>query len=149
MQKRHKLLVHDQIQKTLIKRALLYSSACVLFMVLPATLVSAFRNPERLLPLHFVDVLIAYWPVLASAVVLGPIAAYDMLRLSNRFVGPVVRITNELKRVAAGENVEPIVFREGDYWHEVAIAFNDLHCDATREPTEGLSTDDHHTNDVF
>ena len=50
--------------------------------------------------------------------------AIDTVRASHRFVGPLVRLENELRRLADGESVRPIQFRAGDQWHSLADQFN-------------------------
>lgn len=55
-----------------------------------------------------------------------PAFLYDTVKLSNRFVGPVLRLKNSLRSLADGHNVSPIKFRGGDFWHELASDFNRL-----------------------
>lgn len=55
-----------------------------------------------------------------------PAFLYDTLKLSNRFVGPILRLKNSLRSVADGNPVSPIRFRGGDFWHELADDFNRL-----------------------
>jgi hypothetical protein len=57
-------------------------------------------------------------------VLLLPLVAYDTMRLSHRFVGPVYRLRVGLERLARREHDEPIKFRDGDYWFELAEPFN-------------------------
>jgi hypothetical protein len=61
---------------------------------------------------------------LASVLVL-PIVMMDVLRLSNRFVGPVTRLRAGMKDLAAGRPVKPLNFRNDDYWRELAVDFNE------------------------
>jgi hypothetical protein len=62
-------------------------------------------------------------PCLASFV-LVPLLVIDTLRLSNRLVGPLVRLRDGLRRLARGEQVSPIHFRTGDFMEELANEFN-------------------------
>lgn len=55
---------------------------------------------------------------------LMPLVLYDVVRLSHKFAGPMVRLRNSMKRCAAGQAVEPVHFREGDFWQEIADSFN-------------------------
>lgn len=55
---------------------------------------------------------------------LMPVVIFDLVKFSHRFAGPMVRLRNSMLKVAAGEHVEPIRFRDGDYWKELADAFN-------------------------
>lgn len=63
--------------------------------------------------------------LLASLVVL-PVILYDLARMSNRFAGPMLRLRRGMQQATAGEQVDPIYFRNHDYWQEFADAFNGL-----------------------
>lgn len=65
--------------------------------------------------------------LVASLLLLGPIT-FDMLRLSNRFAGPVFRMQRELKQIAQGGKPEPIRLRDNDYWHDFADDLNAALC---------------------
>jgi hypothetical protein len=59
-----------------------------------------------------------------ALIVIFPIFAYDSLKLSNRFAGPMVSFRNALKKLSRGEPVKPLSFRKGDFWRELAADFN-------------------------
>ncbi|TWT87364.1 hypothetical protein Mal64_29030 [Pseudobythopirellula maris] len=61
-----------------------------------------------------------------AAVVVCPIALYDLMRMSHRFTGPMLRLRRVMRQSAAGDRVAPIRFRKGDFWHELAEAFNGM-----------------------
>lgn len=61
---------------------------------------------------------------LVASASLAPVVLLDMVKFSHRFAGPMVRLRESMRRAAAGEHVEPIRFRDGDYWHELAENFN-------------------------
>jgi hypothetical protein len=63
--------------------------------------------------------------LLASLLML-PFVIYDMMRLSNRFAGPMYRLHRSMEQLASGAAVETIRFREGDFWQEFADTFNKL-----------------------
>jgi hypothetical protein len=66
----------------------------------------------------------SFWPALFASALMLPILILDIIRVSHRFAGPMVRLRSALRDVAAGKNVEPVVFRYGDFWCEVAEEFN-------------------------
>ena len=53
-----------------------------------------------------------------------PMVVADVIRVSNRFAGPLVRLRRSMRALARGEHVEPIHFRKGDFWQEFAEEFN-------------------------
>ena len=63
--------------------------------------------------------------LVASLIVL-PVILFDVLKLSNRFVGPMVRLRRAMEQAAAGEEVAEINFRNDDFWQEIAATFNRL-----------------------
>jgi hypothetical protein len=77
------------------------------------------ESPERLRALLSCLVV----ALVASGAML-PIVLLDMVKFSHRFAGPMVRLRDSMRRSAAGEHVEPIRFRDGDYWQDLADAFN-------------------------
>ncbi len=61
---------------------------------------------------------------LVIALLITPIYIRDVICLSHRFVGPVLRVRQELQCVAKGEPAHPIVLRKNDFWQELATDFN-------------------------
>ena len=56
--------------------------------------------------------------------VLTPCIIYQLMKLSHRFVGPMVSFRRAMRQLAAGEPVQPIHFRENDFWCDIAENFN-------------------------
>ena len=65
-----------------------------------------------------------YFPVLIVSVVLFPVFLLDASKLSNRFVGPILRVRQTLAAAAKGDNVQPLKFRENDFWSKLAEDLN-------------------------
>ncbi len=53
-----------------------------------------------------------------------PLAVIDVVRLSNRFAGPMLRLQRAMQELGRGEHVEPVRFRDGDFWQGLAVDFN-------------------------
>ena len=124
--KRKKLYVDRKVQGVILRRVLLYSGCSLLFMILPMLIVRAIVNPDRFFFENFGAIWIQYWPVLLVLLFFVVFAPFDLLRLSNRFAGPVFRLRREMKRLANGEKVRPVHFREGDFWQDFADSFNQI-----------------------
>ena len=118
---RKRLLVEPKVQGALVARALVYWACCFISV---AILRGILWNVSRALSIEADGGLISYLPELLASVFFVPIIVYDILRLSNRFVGPTFRLRRCLRRLADGESVEPIHFRKGDMWQEFAEEFN-------------------------
>jgi hypothetical protein len=124
--KRKRLYVDGKIQGALMIRVTVYWVLCLVAMALALFLWQYFTTPTRLFQTHFNDMLFYYGPAAVVAILLLPIAVFDVLRLSNRFVGPFLRLRGLMRRATRGEHVAPIHFRRGDFWQEFAEEFNTL-----------------------
>jgi hypothetical protein len=65
-------------------------------------------------------------PMFVFLLALLPAFAWDTVKLSNRFAGPIYRIRQVIRSAAAGEKVQPIKLRHGDFWQDVADDVNTL-----------------------
>lgn len=123
--RRGKLLVDRKIQGALLSRVVLYWFYCTLSLVLMVTLWIVWTQK----PSSSADLWQRIWlqvgPPAGAAVILLPTILIDLLRLTNRMVGPITRLRRAMKHLAIGHaDVEPVVFREGDFWYDFAEDFN-------------------------
>ena len=70
-----------------------------------------------------------------------PVVMFDMSRLTNRFAGPLFRLRGSMRRLARGERVDPVHFRENDYWQEIAEEFNAIVARIDRLESERQATE--------
>jgi len=63
--------------------------------------------------------------VVASAMVMLVLVA-DLIRVSNRFAGPLVRLNKHMEEAFATGELKPVSFRDNDYWQELADNYNNL-----------------------
>ncbi len=74
------------------------------------------------------DLLSGLWanqaPILLTMLCLIPVFIYDSIKLSNKLVGPMVRIRRAIRSLADGESAKPISLRKGDFWQDVAKDLN-------------------------
>jgi hypothetical protein len=73
---------------------------------------------------YFAETWHHYGFVFLMMIVLAPALVFDILRQTNRFCGPMLRLRRGLKEAASGAQARPLYFREGDYWMDVAEDFN-------------------------
>ena len=122
--KRKQLLVDYAVQGALLLRVTLYWTFTLTTIALMLLCWRILTGPARLFYLHFDDMWFHYGPALIASCIMLPIVLLDIVKLSNRFVGPLVRLRRSLRLLANGQPVAPIQFREGDYWQEIADEFN-------------------------
>ncbi len=140
--KRRQLFVDSKVQGALAARVVLYWGASMATMGLMLLCFRIIAGPARLFYEHFDEMWFHYGPALAGSVIILPLLVIDVVRLSNRFAGPLVRLRRGMRALAQGQPVERLHFREGDFWQEFAEEFNAVaarlrHLEAA---SSGLST---------
>lgn len=123
---RHKLLVDSDVQGALLRRVALYGAACTLYFSVILICSESMTNPSDSFTISLsrcFDEMI-YW--LPGFAILAPVIAYDILRVTNRFTGPIFRLRREMLRLIEGNEVQTLKFREDDYWNEMAEIFNQV-----------------------
>ena len=81
-------------------------------------------GPARMPLSHLDDMWFHFGPALVASFILLPLVVYDIIRTSNRFTGPLLRLRRSMRALAAGEQVKEIRFRDGDFWQDLAEDFN-------------------------
>lgn len=65
-----------------------------------------------------------YYPIVFSAVAVLPLLLWDMLKMTHRIVGPLIRFQRAIEALQRGERLEEVTLRTGDLLIEYQIAFN-------------------------
>ena len=123
---RHVLVTDKVVQGALLWRLAFYGACGLFYFSVIEFLDVALANPAQSrweIAMGFLERSI-YWA--PGIVVLMPIFAYDLLRFSNRFTGPVTRIRKEIRDLTTGAQLEPIEFRGNDFLRELADEYNAL-----------------------
>jgi hypothetical protein len=123
---RKHLFVDPKVQGALVLRVILYWFVCLITITLMLLCWRILTGPARMFYTHFDDLWFFYGPAAVASVLLMPLVIVDVVRLSNRFTGPMLRVRRSMRALARGEQVEPIRFRNGDFWQEFADEFNAL-----------------------
>lgn len=131
---RKRLFIDPKVQGALVLRVVLYWAVCLITITLMLLCWRILTGPARMFYAHFNDMWFLFGPALVASLVLLPLVIVDVVRMSNRFTGPLLRLRRCMRELAAGERVEPIHFRDGDFWQECADEFN-----AVLARVEGLS----------
>ena len=121
---RKHLFVDSKVQGALVSRVILYWVVCLVTITLMLLCWRIVTGPARMFYTHFNDMWFYYAPALIASFLLLPLIVVDIIRLSNRFVGPLLRLRRSMRELADGEYVEPIEFRDDDFWHDLAEEFN-------------------------
>jgi nitrogen fixation/metabolism regulation signal transduction histidine kinase len=123
---RWKLWVDRKVQGGLLVRVVLYWLLMEFLMGALAASQVALTSGQAEFAVLLNRVLYAFGPALMSSFILLPLLMFDLLRFSHRFAGPMGRLRREVKKIADGEPTEPIRFRAGDFWYDLANEINRL-----------------------
>lgn len=123
---RRRYYVDHKVQYDLIKRFILHWMLFAGLSCLALTFWKALIRPDfdRSLSQHLSDLSTNLLVLFITFATLLPFFVFDALRLTNRFAGPMIRLHRTIRAAARGEQVEPIRFRDGDYWQDIAEDFS-------------------------
>ena len=121
---RKKKFVDVRVQGTLVRRLVCHWIAFIGIAGFSALILQVCTNPFRSFEDHFNGLWFSHGPLLVSLVFLLPVFVVDMIALSHRFAGPVVRLRHSLRSIAAGEGGPRLRFRDHDFWQELADDYN-------------------------
>jgi hypothetical protein len=136
---RTRLLVHPEIQLALVRQLfwhwLFFLAGTFVVTFVLQFLLDPFQSPyEMALRCRLFGI-----SLVLVALCTVPWFIYDSIRLSHRFVGPILRVRGALGRVSQ-QNNERIMLRRTDYWHDVTDAFNKMLDRLEAEEPAGAST---------
>jgi len=108
----------------MLLRAAVYWLFCLISISLMLLCWNAVTGPPRRLVDLASDVYLRFGPAMIASVLMLPAVLIDVLRMSNRFVGPVVRLRTALQDLAENRPAQPLNFRDDDFWRDMATNFN-------------------------
>ena len=125
--RRKRNLVDFEVQTSLLRRMVMQ---WVLFLAVNAIALYGWTfllsGAEEPVGGHLQQFVQLYLPVLLVSLALLPVFLLDAAKLSNRFVGPILRVRRALADAAAGSFVKPLHFRENDFWRSLADDLNSV-----------------------
>ena len=137
LKRRKQFLIDRKVQGSLAIRLAMH---WLLLLVLTLTLNFGLRFVGNVDESSLIDVAATAFRDQAAAMLvllaLLPWFIKDALQLSHRFVGPVFRMRSALRQLADGEELQPVVFRRGDFFRDVADDINRLGSKLAQERKE-------------
>lgn len=131
---RNKVYVDRIVQGALARRIVLHW--CVFFVLTVISLIALelfWGDPALSIGEHLRALWSKYAFFLVLMLAIVPTFIYDSMKLSNRFVGPVMRLRESIRALAQGDAVKELKFRDNDFWRELSDDFNVIAARA-REP---------------
>jgi hypothetical protein len=152
--RRNQIITDQTVQGELMFRAIVYWFFCLMVVELMVLGWSLWTGPSQPFTMTIRQCLAVSAPAIFGSVLLLPIVLVDVLRVSNRFVGPVQQIRHTMRQLAAGETARRVYLRRDDYWHELAQYTNIVadNLASTREQDEDDFDEDEDfpcTDDAF
>ncbi|MBX9789200.1 MAG: hypothetical protein K2Y37_09825 [Pirellulales bacterium] len=143
--KRSRLLIEPSVQLTLVRHVVIYWICTVVTVELLNLTRQIAIGPEResfWAYLFNEDLTQALIRLAIGSLLVLPLVIWDMLKLSNRFAGPIYRMRRTLRGISESGTVENVRLREGDFWADFAQELNAAlsQLDAQRQPQ--ASSDD-------
>jgi hypothetical protein len=123
---RKRLFVDSKVQGALLARTAVYWLGCIAVMSAMLICWEVFATPGSIREIKFDQIWYRLAPALVMSLLLLPFMLLDVVRITNRMVGPVYRMRNYMRRLAEGKPVTPLQFRQDDFWQEMADEFNSL-----------------------
>jgi len=122
---RQKVWVDTNVQGVLIGRIVLYWVSALLYVGLGSACFQYYQNPDWSLASHAESLFTQFWPWLPGAVLCLPLIVFDIIRLSNLFVGPIFRLRSHLAELNDDPSCRSLKFRDDDYWQDLV---EPIHC---------------------
>lgn len=123
---RGRLYIDRDVQRALVVQLIKHWLIFVTVLTGILFALETLSDPQISFSRHFTSLWQRHAPLLIVIVALFPVFAYDSIKLSNRFAGPILRLRNALRESAFGAEAKPIHFRKDDFWQDIAASYNVL-----------------------
>ncbi len=145
---RKKTFVDAKVQGALVRRLVFHWAAFIGVASLVAFCLQVLTNPFRSLDEHIQQMWQTHGPFLLVLFFLLPVFIVDTIKLSHRFAGPIYRLRNTIRKMAAGEPYQPVKFREIDFWQGLAEDFNQMVERISAKDTDLVAADEKELNET-
>lgn len=125
MNNRTSFLIDPKVQWALIRRLMMHWCLMLLALVSAGVVIELFSGDEDVTFLGAIKSSFGtQGPLIVLMFLLVPVYLHDVVKISHRFAGPMLRLRRILKSLAKGGNGAQLKFRPGDFWQETADDFN-------------------------
>ncbi|MCA9193063.1 MAG: hypothetical protein KDB03_14915 [Planctomycetales bacterium] len=121
---RQQYWVDRPVQLILVLRVSLYWLLGFVSVAIAAASYQYNKHPNWSYAEHSRQLFEAFWPWLPTVLLVLPLVMFDIIRLSNSFVGPIYRLRRHLDKLIENPTSPALSFRHGDYWQDIALPIN-------------------------
>ncbi len=122
---RKKIFIDPTVQGAIVARILLHWTYAMLAGFLCLLMLHMFMDGVGTPFIeHLQNMWTRYGFLFIVMVCTFPAFAYDSIKLSHRFAGPVFSIRTALHKLGQGETIPQVRFRKSDFWKELADDIN-------------------------
>lgn len=143
--RRNQIITDQIVQGELMFRAIVYWFFCLLVVELLVMGWSMITGPARPMQQVIRESLAISAPAIFGSVLLLPLVLMDVIRVSNRFVGPMQSIRCTMRQLANDEPARRVYLRRDDFWQELAHYTNTV---ADRMETEEFDAESDSQDDA-
>ena len=122
---RQQVWIDRNVQGVLVGRIVLYWISALLYVGLGTACFQYYQHTDWSAAKHLQVLFSQFWPWLPSAILCLPLVIFDVVRLSNLFVGPIYRLRNHLAQLNDDPHCRSLKFRDDDYWQDLV---EPIHC---------------------
>jgi hypothetical protein len=123
---RRRLYIDHAVQGGIALRLTVYWMCSIVMVFAMMVVVQCVLDPLTPFVTQLSRAKSAVLPVVAAFILLLPMVLRDLIRLTNRFAGPVYSLKRAMCELREGTLRGELKFRKGDYWHDLAAEFNAL-----------------------
>lgn len=123
---RKRVYVDRHVQGAIVLRLIFLWVAFMMLAIVISLFLQFCASPYEGFSYYWNNTGQSVFPLLMSFAVLLPIAVVDLMRLTNRFAGPILRLRRVMQELASGADVPPLHFRQHDFWQDLADQFNEI-----------------------
>ena len=119
------MLVDYPVQGSLVRQLIFHWTIACLVIFIYLFCMQVFTGGfQKSVGQHMSDMWNQYGILLIALMTVFPVFAFDSIRLSHRFAGPMVPFGRALEKLSKGESIEPVNFRESDFWTHLSTDLN-------------------------
>lgn len=132
------LYVDTRVQGTLARRVVFHFLMFIVVGAMVGLFLQFLGDPFKPIRSH----ISAFWsqsgPYIVALLCMLPVFVKDTVALTHRMAGPIVRLRSHIRAIAEGEDVDPLKFRDGDFFRDLPPLFNQMIEKLNAGETDGL-----------